>query len=112
MATNLPSPIELQLLALVVRERRGADVASRYAKEVGRNISPGTLYTTFRRLREAGWVKTRDSADEDGRVRFFKITASGSSALNRGREFYQGLSTFPQSAGLVVPVAKGGVDSV
>lgn len=57
-------------------------------------MSPGTLYTTFRRLREAGWVKVRDAADRDGRIRFFKITAPGASALNRGREFYRGLASF------------------
>ena len=57
-------------------------------------MSPGTLYTTFRRLREAGWVKVRDAADRDGRIRFFKITAPGASALNRGREYYRDLSSF------------------
>lgn len=94
MATNLPSPIEIQLLALVVRERSGGEIASLYAKESGKEISPGTLYTTFRRLREAGWVKARESADRDGRIRYFKITGSGSLALNRGREHYRGLSSF------------------
>jgi DNA-binding PadR family transcriptional regulator len=91
---RLPSPVELQLLALVGDERPGREVAKAYEKETGRQISYGTLYTTFRRLREAGWVSVRDGEDEDGRIRWFKITASGRTAECLARDYYQSLAAF------------------
>lgn len=91
---DLPSSTEFQLLTLVVTERSGRDVAQLFKKETGRTISYGTLYTTFRRLREWGWVTVRDDGDEDGRVRWFRITASGSKAMDRAREQFRGLAEF------------------
>lgn len=91
---DLPSNVEFQLLALVVTERSGRDVAQLFKKETGRTISYGTLYTTFRRLREWGWVTVRDDEDEDGRVRWFRITAAGSKAMERARDAYRGLAEF------------------
>ena len=98
MARKIPSPVELRLLVLVDRERSGREVAKLHKKETGKAISYGTLYTTFRRLREQGWVKTRDDEDEDGRVRFFLITASGVRALDRARVHYGRLASFGLSA--------------
>jgi len=92
---NLPSPMQMQLLALVAdRERSGREVAKLYQQETGKPISYGTLYTTFRRLREDGWVKVRDDEDEDGRVRYFRIDVDGRRALAHGREFYAGIASF------------------
>ncbi|MBK8096041.1 MAG: PadR family transcriptional regulator [Planctomycetes bacterium] len=91
---DLPSTVEFQLLALVVTERSGRDVAHALKNETGRTISYGTLYTTFRRLRESGWVSVRDDVDEDGRVRWFRITAAGLKAMERAREQYRGLAEF------------------
>ncbi len=87
--------MEMQLLSLVSDEElSGRDVAKRFKEETGHAISYGTLYTTFRRLKEEGWVKTRDDHDEDGRIRFFKIDINGRRALAAGREYYAGISSF------------------
>jgi DNA-binding PadR family transcriptional regulator len=91
---DLPSGTEFQLLTLVVTERSGREVAKLYEKETKRSISYGTLYTTFRRLREWGWVTVRDDEDEDGRIRWFRITASGVKAMERAREQYRNLASF------------------
>jgi DNA-binding PadR family transcriptional regulator len=63
-----PSPVETQLLALVDTERSGREVAKLYQEETGKEMPYGTLYTTFRRLKEAGWVTSRD--DEEGLAGF------------------------------------------
>lgn len=98
MHTNrmkLPSPVEMQLLALVAHgELSGREVAKMYEQETGKSMSYGTLYTTFRRLIESGWVKARDDEDEDGRVRFFKIDVDGRKALAEGRDYYAGIASF------------------
>lgn len=91
---DLPSENEFRLLALVVTERSGRDVAKAFEKAAGRPISYGTLYVTFGRLRESGWVTVRDDEDEDGRVRWFRITAEGAEAMKRARDHYHGLATF------------------
>src|SRR5262245_39141442 len=93
MFMNL-SEKEMQLLALVDTERSGREVAQLFEKETGRSISYGTLYTTFRRLKEEGLVKVRDSEDEDGRVRSFLITGAGQRALRNQREHYSALAAF------------------
>lgn len=97
---KMPSPIETQLLALVANEElSGRDVAKRFAQETGKSISYGTLYTTFRRLKESSWVKSRDDEDEDGRVRFFKIDVDGRKALANARSYYAEVARFGQPVG-------------
>ena len=91
---KIPSPVEQELLAIVVRERSGRDVAKEYEARTGRTIAYGTLYTTFRRLKDAGWVVARDDQDSDGRVRHFRITGLGEQALHDGRLEYARLSLF------------------
>jgi DNA-binding PadR family transcriptional regulator len=104
MYTNgmkVPSPMEMQLLFLVSDdEHSGREVANLYHKEAGKPIAYGTLYTTFRRLRERGWVKVRDGQDEDGRVRYFRIDVDGRRALRDGRAFYD------RTAGFGLPEGK------
>lgn len=79
---KFPSKTEADLLAaLGAREISGRDLAKQYEKETGRSISYGTLYTTMRRLKDAGWITVREDEDEDGRVRFFKLTGDGCRAL-------------------------------
>jgi DNA-binding PadR family transcriptional regulator len=93
--TDIPSPIGMQLLSLVEHEERaGREVAKLYEQETGKPIAYGTLYTTFRRLRDAGWVKVRDDEDADGRVRYFQIDIDGRRALSNGRAFYAAIPRF------------------
>lgn len=70
-------------MALGAREVSGRDLAKRYDEENGSSISFGTLYTTMRRLKEAGWVEARDDGEGDGRVRFFKMSGAGARVLPR-----------------------------
>ena len=75
---KLPSKTEMNLIfALGTNEISGREVAKAYQKETGSAISYGTLYTTLRRLKEAGWVESRDDGEGDARVRFFKISGPG-----------------------------------
>ncbi len=88
------TPVELQLLALVTSERSGREVARLYREETGEPVPFGTLYATLRRLRERGWVRMRSDQSEDGRVRFFLITATGADALENARDRYANLAGF------------------
>lgn len=81
-----PSPLELMVLALVVKERPGREIGKLYEQETETKLSLGALYTTLRRLTDEGWINFREGKDREGRLRFFKITGSGIEALNRGRE--------------------------
>ena len=54
MARKVLSPVELQILALVVEERTGREVAALFEREAGRRIPFGSLYTSFRRMRVRG----------------------------------------------------------
>ena len=78
---KLPSKTEMNLIfALGTSEISGREVAKAYKQETGSTISYGTLYTTLRRLKEAGWVDSRDDGEGDARVRFFKISGPGLTA--------------------------------
>jgi len=68
-------------------ELAGREVAKQFKAETGKTISYGTLYTTLRRLKEQGWVSTRDDEDEDGRVRFFSLDPRGKAGLNFARKY-------------------------
>lgn len=90
MVTNgRPSPTELELLGLTIQERSGREIAKRFKEVMGREISYGTLYTTLRRMSDAGLVRAREDHDEDGRVRYYKITAVGARAWNAARDSFQ-----------------------
>ncbi len=93
--SQLPSDKEFQLLALVAfKEKTGREVAKQFELDEGKSISYGTLYTTFRRMKEAGWVASRDDQDEDGRVRYFQITDAGLKAMNTARKRYETMAGF------------------
>jgi DNA-binding PadR family transcriptional regulator len=95
---DLPSATEYQLLTLVVTERTGREVAKAFKRATGQMISYGTLYTTFRRLKDWGWVTVRDDEDEDGRVRWFQITVAGAKAMERARDRFRELAEFGNEA--------------
>lgn len=94
MPGQVPTVLEMHLLALVVSKKAGREIAKCYEKETGKSISYGSLYTTFRRLKEAGWVRVEEGEDEDGRIRYFQITGHGVKALENGREFYRSVANF------------------
>lgn len=81
-----PSPTETALLDLMgTRERTGREIAEAYAEEHGSTISYGTLYTALRRLKEGGWIDMRDDEDEDGRLRYYKLSGTGVKMLPKLR---------------------------
>ena len=86
---KLPSPTEMALLEVLSEhgELAGREVAKQFKAETGKTISYGTLYTTLRRLKEQGWVASRDDEDEDGRVRFFSLEPSGRATLNAAKRY-------------------------
>jgi DNA-binding PadR family transcriptional regulator len=89
IAMKMPSNTELGLLvALGPHRLSGRDLAKRYKEETCKSISYGTLYTTMSRLQEQRWVEHDDTEDADGRVRFFRLTGDGVSAINEARSFY------------------------
>jgi DNA-binding PadR family transcriptional regulator len=83
---KLPSPCEFELLSLALMERSGREIAGLYRSATGKPIAYGTLYTTLRRMKERGWVSSRESADADGRLRFFRITGKGTRAREQFTE--------------------------
>ena len=94
MAKSVLSPVELQILALVVDERTGRDVAALFEREAGRRIPFGSLYTSFRRMRARGLVTSREDRDQDGRIKYFLATPRGLATLQRSRAFYGRLGYF------------------
>jgi len=101
---NNLSETEFQLLAMLgSREKSGRDIAADFMKETGREISYGTLYTTLRRLREAGFVEMREGQDNDGRIRYFTLLASGRRTLADQRRIYSALAAFGRSTGSALP---------
>ncbi len=87
-------------MALAIKERSGRDIAKLYQEQTGETISYGTLYTTFRRLRDdTGWIRYRDQQSGDGRVRLIKVSGKGIQALNEARKAYRSLAAFGLLAG-------------
>lgn len=82
IGVKFPSPTEFDLLqALGAKEMSGRDLAKRYEADHAKSMSYGTLYTLMRRLKEGGWVDVREDEDQDGRVRFFKLSGAGKDAM-------------------------------
>ena len=102
MVKKTLAPIELQILALVVQERTGREVAALFEREAGRRIPFGSLYTSFRRMGARGLVTSREEPDEDGRIKYFLATPQGLAALQRSRAFYGKLGYFGLLAESVV----------
>lgn len=93
---RIASVTEFRLLALLDfhRELSGLEVAEEYRQELGRDVSPGTLYATLSRMHAKGWVSQRDDEDADGRLRFFKVTSSGLKVLASSRAHFAALASF------------------
>ena len=91
MVGDVLPPVEMQILALVVEQRTGREVAALFERETGRRIPFGSLYTSFRRMRARGFVTSREQPDEDARFKYFMATPRGVAALDRSRTFYRRL---------------------
>lgn len=104
---RIATPLESQLLALVVRKRSGREIAQRFMATQGRAIAFGTLYTTLRRLADEELVEIETDPSEGGdkRVRYFEITGAGTAALNRAKEYYLALALYDPDARLSGSVA-------
>jgi len=72
-------------------EVTGRQLAELYRGEFGKPISYGSLYTTLRRLVENELVIAREDEDEDGRLRYFKLTAQGEEVFREECSIYKGL---------------------
>jgi DNA-binding PadR family transcriptional regulator len=63
----------------------GVTIQDAVARETGRDLSFGTIYTTLNRMKEKGYVTSRlgeATAERGGRAKkFFDITGAGQSAL-------------------------------
>ena len=94
---KMPSPRELQLLALIVRERNGREIAKLFEQETGSRIPYGTVYTVLGDMVDAGWASSKDQSKGDRRGRLFQIRGPGVKALNRGRDYYLRLARFGTS---------------
>lgn len=88
----MPSEKELRLLVLVANERTGREVAAVYKSEYGKPISYGTLYITFSRMKDAGWIDVREGVDQDGRLKYFKLTLPGRRAIAAATEHHTELA--------------------
>jgi hypothetical protein len=97
---KIASEVELQLLAILSAhgELSGRAIAKKFKEESRRTLSYGTLYTTLRRMKQEGWVKSRDDKDEDGRICFFELDFPGMGALRRARAHYAALASFGEAA--------------
>ena len=80
----LTAPVFYVLLSLSIRDRHGYDILKHVeASSEGRiRLGPGTLYTTLKRLLDAGLI-TELSPDpgEDPRRRSYRLTARGRAEL-------------------------------
>ena len=90
--TKLANPLEVRLMAIAISQMSGSEVLAEYESETGRKLSPGTLFTTFRRLKDYGWVDVCDEHDRDGRIRLFQITNVGRRALRDAQLYYHEVS--------------------
>jgi DNA-binding PadR family transcriptional regulator len=84
----LTAPVFYILLSLSLKDRHGyeilKDVQAGSADRV--RLGPGTLYTTLKRMLEAGLISELDSRSrsdqDDTRRRYYRLTDQGRVALN------------------------------
>lgn len=93
-----PSRLEFELLALTITERSGREIAQLYERETKKSLSYGSLYTTLRRMREAGWMKVREDPRGDGRTRLFKVTGAGTAVFNSAKQSFARFGSIAEGA--------------
>ncbi|WP_026731422.1 PadR family transcriptional regulator [Fischerella sp. PCC 9605] len=97
---------EAILNALVFRERYGLEIMDAIAKASNgeRTIGFSSLYPTLKKLEKRGFVTSRwgDEAPEEitgARRRYYKITGSGSEALEKKQRFLEVLRNLRPATG-------------
>ena len=90
------------LLSLSIKERHGYEILKYVeANSEGRvRLGPGTLYTTLKRMLDAGLVKESDKRvdpemDDERRI-YYQITGVGTQALAAELERYKRIVTIAQ----------------
>jgi DNA-binding PadR family transcriptional regulator len=84
----LTAPVFYVLLSLSVKDRHGYDILKYVeANSEGRvRLGPGTLYTTLKRMLEAGVIRELaeppDPTHDDRRRRYYRISRQGRAALD------------------------------
>lgn len=83
----LTPPVFYVLLSLSVRDRHGYDILKdvRVSSEGAVRLGPGTLYTTLKRMLEAGLIAevaaAGDPERDDPRRRYYRLTGAGTERL-------------------------------
>jgi len=79
----LTAPVFYVLLSLSIRERHGYDILKhvRDSSEGTVRFGPGTLYTTLKRMLEAGLIVEVDAEQDDSRRRTYRLTGVGRDRL-------------------------------
>lgn len=82
-----PNHREAEMLAVLMNgELYGRQVRDRYEERTGQKMPLGSLYVTLDRMEEKGFVRSRDGDPDPerggNRRKFFRLTASGTRALN------------------------------
>lgn len=86
MNVRFLSDREVRLLELAITERNGRQIRRLYEQSTRRRIGYGSLYMTYRRLEEAGWVTVRDEGEGEQRVRLIRTTGPGLRVLESRAE--------------------------
>jgi PadR family transcriptional regulator PadR len=90
--TIVPNQRESVILAfLLYGEAYGREIRSSFERRTGQAMPLGSLYTTLDRMEEKGFVRSRvgEANPERGgnRRKYYKITATGTTALNNVLEW-------------------------
>jgi DNA-binding PadR family transcriptional regulator len=84
----LTAPVFYVLLAVSLKERHGYDILKYVeANSEGRvRLGPGTLYTTLKRMLDAGLIEELaappDPEHDDARRRYYRLSRRGRTALD------------------------------
>ena len=87
---QLPQVAFSILLALSLKERHGYEIIQQIEEDSNGKIKlgPGALYTSIKQLRNRGLILEVKHAD-DTRRRYYKLSASGLSALAEELDYYE-----------------------
>jgi DNA-binding PadR family transcriptional regulator len=96
---------ELILLSFCFQWRKGRELKLMYEKETGKSLGYSSLYNSLRHLVESELLESRETRDEDGPVREFKITTKGSRQRRIEEERRREREKMPSLRGLVPPPA-------